>query len=454
VAFSLEAIVDPLYQTIKTVCPSGLTVLTTRTPVDGFCAGEIRINAGSMFAKELDPSWVGLPHFIEHTTLFGASKNSGSRQMDERMRSEFFVTRPNACTSPYQICYMNNQNSPVALPTELFWKCFEAVSDGIFNPVFSPLVLERERNRVLEEIKLVQTPNRREHQLNAQKEFDVEHVGLNSLGTAQQVRSFSQENCFQYHKQAFTLGNTVVSVAGDIDHEQTIDQIQNILHDVPAGNKTNCFPKPASVCDGGALFRKGGQRRRFLSLNIDFSAPPQDSPHHLAAILLAEKINWVLSKELMGKFGLYSAGAGYSGMTDFMPKFSYGFQTANIGKVRDVALYMLDTLFSPQTETLLANGHAASVNKNIVMATTELHHPSAFAGFTQAIHAVNGHFYSPQEVIDGYSKTSAEEVLEVFRSAKKGPMFVRTALRYPFFSSFGYKDLAACRKTLLAQKMG
>jgi len=101
---------------------------------EGLIAGEIAINVGAAHAASIDKRLVGIPHFLEHWLMFGASRNFGPREVNKRLPKQFALQN-NASTGPAGTRFFRSGNGHV-VPADLFWNAFAMVVDGTFFPKF------------------------------------------------------------------------------------------------------------------------------------------------------------------------------------------------------------------------------------------------------------------------------------------------------------------------------
>jgi len=180
---------DPLLKPIKTILPSGLTVITMRTGNVGLIAGELAVKTGTAHATMANPDWEGLPHFTEHLIANSASRKFAQDEAKRLLIDKFFLNF-NAGTNLYETRYFTQLNKGYVLPSDRFWGALEVTIDGVFYPKFDTPTLERERLRILQEISQNLTSLRIDDARYSSLLWGVDYVALQTLGTKERVAKY------------------------------------------------------------------------------------------------------------------------------------------------------------------------------------------------------------------------------------------------------------------------
>lgn len=156
----------------------------------------------------------GISHFIEHMAFKG-TKNRDAKQIAcdfEDIGASF-----NAYTSKDTTAYYSKQLK------EYTEQAFEILVDMIDNSIFSEEELERERGVILQELAMtLDTPDDIIYDYYAQTAFSNQPYGRSILGPAENIKNFQQKDFFDYIESNYTIGNIVVSVAGNIDFDTAL----------------------------------------------------------------------------------------------------------------------------------------------------------------------------------------------------------------------------------------
>ena len=87
--------------------------------------------------------------------------------------------------------------------------------------------LKKEQGVVLEEISMVEdTPDDLVHELAASGYYGSASLGQTILGSRERVSSFCRDDLRRYMAKRYVTGNIVLSVAGNLDEEKTLDMLE------------------------------------------------------------------------------------------------------------------------------------------------------------------------------------------------------------------------------------
>jgi len=96
----------------------------------------------------------------------------------------------------------------------------ELLSDVFLNSVFDSTEVERERQVILQEIKMLEdTPDEHVHVLLAQAVWGNHPLGRSVLGRPETVAEFDSESIKEYFRRAYQPERIVVAAAGNLKHE-------------------------------------------------------------------------------------------------------------------------------------------------------------------------------------------------------------------------------------------
>ena len=167
----------------------------------------------------------GLFHFIEHT-LFKGTPSRKARQIAESMDQLGCVL--DAYTAKEETCYS------IRVRQRHWQKAFSILADMIQNPSFPSVELDRERQVILEEIKLDQdNPEEVVYEEMVSRFWAGHSLCRPILGTVANVSGFQREQVAGFHKKFYHSRNFVVAAAGKIDHRQLCDQVGALFDDGP-----------------------------------------------------------------------------------------------------------------------------------------------------------------------------------------------------------------------------
>lgn len=171
----------------------------------------------------------GITHFIEHMLFKGTDRRTAQ---DIAKEIDAIGGQINAFTSKEYTCYY------VKALSEDFALCADVLADMIFHSKFDPKELEKEREVIIEEIKMYEdTPDELVNDLFSLDMWGDNSLGRTILGTEETLASFNQQMLKDYVKNHYTGENMVISVVGNISHDEVVRQLKPLFAHVPQGQK-------------------------------------------------------------------------------------------------------------------------------------------------------------------------------------------------------------------------
>lgn len=232
-----------MYQ--KYVLPNRVRVVAESIPYAYSAVIGIWIKTGS---RNEDDSNRGVSHFIEHL-LFKGTATRTAKQIAEEL--ENLGGTINAFTAKEYTCiYAKVLAKHLDLAIEL-------LSDMFFNSLFAEEDIEKERNVVLEEIKMYEdTPDELIHDLFAANVWQKHPLGYPILGTVQSVNKIDREIILHYFKNNYIPQNVVIAVAGNVDCHQVFRKLEGIFgHWSPGPSSIKGYTPPVPK-PGEAYYEK------------------------------------------------------------------------------------------------------------------------------------------------------------------------------------------------------
>ena len=197
------------------VLPNGLVTITeTMQHVRSVSVG-LWVRNGSR--REV-PAENGLAHFLEHMVFKGTERRSAediAREMDS------VGGMLDAFTSKEQICFnakVLDEHLPIA---------FDVLADLVLRPKFDSDDVKKERQVVLEEIKMdLDNPEYLLHDIFTRGFWPNHSLGRPILGTPETVRKFDREAIRRRFQNWFAPDHILVTAAGHITHEQVLGLVE------------------------------------------------------------------------------------------------------------------------------------------------------------------------------------------------------------------------------------
>lgn len=213
------------FNTEKKVFPNGLTVIVTEMPNSPMTSVFALVKTGS--ATEYQFLGSGLSHFLEHMLFKGTKKRSPS-EIPALIQS--VGGKINASTGHDHTIYT------VTVPTNEFDIGLDIVSDMIMNATFDPVELEKEREVVINEMRLHRdNPGRRLAELSFENIYLRHPYRHPIIGYESLFKNVKRENFIEYYKMFYTPNNTIVSIAGNVKSSDVFKEVGNIFSDFERG---------------------------------------------------------------------------------------------------------------------------------------------------------------------------------------------------------------------------
>jgi len=151
----------------------------------------------------------GLAHFLEHMAFKGGKRYKNAKAISEAIDSiggEF-----NAATSKEFVKYF------IKARFTHIDKILDVLSDIIVNPSFPEKDLEKERNVILQELKMYEdTPVKRIWDFFERLIFAGSNLGRDIIGEFKTIKSIKREDLFEYWRRNYFSENIKIAIAGRI----------------------------------------------------------------------------------------------------------------------------------------------------------------------------------------------------------------------------------------------
>jgi predicted Zn-dependent peptidase len=227
----------------KVTLDNGLRLVTAAMPHTRSVAISFFIGSGSRYESD---EQAGISHFIEHMCFKGTAKRP--TPVDVCTVIEGVGGILNAGTDKELTIYW----CKVARPH--FFAALDLLVDILLNSRFEPAEIEKERQVIIEEIKMsLDFPVQRVGMLIDELIWPGHVLGRDVAGSRESVAAITREMMLDYLSRHYQPGNSVLAIAGDIRHEEV----------VAAVNRTVAGWEARQPRSGYAPYR-GGRGRRVL----------------------------------------------------------------------------------------------------------------------------------------------------------------------------------------------
>ena len=199
----------------RSVLDNQLRILSSQMSHTQSVSITICVGAGSRYES---PDLAGVSHFIEHLPFKGTKSWPTARDVSEAIEGVGGVM--NASTDREMTVFW----CKVARPH--FKTAMGVMLDMLLNPILDAEELEKEREIIQEELRMTYDhPTYRVDLLIDEALWPDQAMGRDVGGTPETVEQISRDSIWEYMQQQYNPANTVVAVAGNIDHEEVVDQV-------------------------------------------------------------------------------------------------------------------------------------------------------------------------------------------------------------------------------------
>ncbi|MDP7421149.1 MAG: pitrilysin family protein [bacterium] len=199
----------------KRVLPGGVSLIVIEDHSAKLAAVHIWISTGS---KDETDDVRGISHFIEHLVFKGTARRSLG-QIDRELDS--IGAENNAMTSYDFTAYT------VVGPSAEFSTILDIQVDMIMNAAFDPVEVEKEREVVLEEIKMDNDiPESVLWNLMLEAAYPKHPYHYPVIGTVESIKGIARETIIEYHQKKYVPSNITVVVVGNVNQEKVAKQVE------------------------------------------------------------------------------------------------------------------------------------------------------------------------------------------------------------------------------------
>jgi predicted Zn-dependent peptidase len=320
-----------------TTLDSGLTIATDRVPGARSVAIGVWVAVGS---RDEPAELSGVSHFLEHLLFKGTTTRSAvdiSRAVD-RVGGDINAFTAKEYTAYY--CRLPRRHAATGI---------ELVGDVLTSSLLADDDVESERQVILEELAMDDdSPDDVALRTLTRRLFGDHGLGRETAGERGTVKAITAADVRAFFERYYRTGNTVVSVAGEIDHDEVVDHVAAALAGMPAGHDRPARPEPGRPERGVDIDDDSEQ----VHLAIGGRAIARDDPDREALDVVNHVFGGGLSSRLFDEirerrglaYSVFSATSTYTG-TGAWSVYA-GAMPEHAGEVRRLVGQELDRLLA------------------------------------------------------------------------------------------------------------
>jgi len=209
----------------KAVLDNGLRVITSTMPHSRSISIAFIAGAGSCYENQDE---AGISHFSEHLYFKGTQRRPTAKEISQDIEGVGGIINGGTDKEATIFwCKVASSHFSIAL---------DVLSDLLLNSRFDAEDMEKERQVIIEEINMnLDLPQHRVGMLIDELLWPQQPLGREVIGDKETVTSTTREQLLSYIAHRYVPNNIVISIAGDIQHEQALSQIEPLLGKWSAG---------------------------------------------------------------------------------------------------------------------------------------------------------------------------------------------------------------------------
>ena len=279
----------------ETKLSNGIRVATAHMPNIESVAIGVWVGVGGRYE---DKSISGVSHFIEHL-LFKGTKTRSAKDISQAIegRGGYY----NAFTQEESTCYY------ARISAEHRKSTFAILADMYLNPKFAAEDIDKERGVIIEEIMMYKDqPQHLVQEILGELLWQEHPLGRPLIGTKETVVNVSRAAILNFKATKYVADNTVVAVAGKVDHTACVKQISDLLGHIRETKKPaySCVTKQTTQKDVHVLAKVIEQTHLALGVRLFGRHDNRRYALKLLSIILGENMSSRLFQVVREKHGL------------------------------------------------------------------------------------------------------------------------------------------------------
>lgn len=287
----------------KTTLDNGMTILAEVDPAAHSSAAGFFVKAG---ARDESTELMGVSHYLEHMMFKGTEEldaDAINRGFDDLGASN------NAYTTREMTCFYAH-----VIPEKLG----EATRmlGQMMRPALRGSDFDTEKNVILEEIAMyADNPFWVLYEQCVERRYGSHGLAHRVLGTPESIKAMSRDSMDEYFNTRYSADNTVVALAGKLDFDACVEQINRLCGSWPTTKPARNASRPSTISAPFTLHDERVNRGYLIALA---DAPSVTDDRRYAAALLAQvlggadnsRLHWALIETGIAE----EAQAAYDGL--------------------------------------------------------------------------------------------------------------------------------------------
>ena len=286
-----------------------MRVVTSEMPHTRSVSMCVFVGVGSRYESDEE---AGLSHFLEHMVFKGTESRPEPQQISAAIESVGGVI--NATTEHEVTVYWCKVAQPY------FEDSLALLFDILRNSQYESDDIEKERHVIFEELGMINDyPTYKVEALIDEMLWPGHPLGRDIGGTRESVGEITREMILDFVSAYYTPDNMVVSVAGNVSHDNVVAQVEGLSEGWELGGRNEWMPYKGKQCESQSRveYRKTEQAHFSVALPGLSLLHPKRYALDLLSVALGEGMSSRLFVEVREKRGLaYDVHSEVSHFTD------------------------------------------------------------------------------------------------------------------------------------------
>lgn len=275
---------------LKTTLPNGLRIVTFQMPHTRSAAVQFFVRVG---ARNESMEKSGISHFLEHMVFKGTEHRPKPVLISEAI--EGVGGSLDAATDHEQTSYR------ALVPSLYFSNAVDVITDMLRRPLLRDDEITRERSVIIEEINSTfDSPGDIVDFVFDELMWGEHPLGRDIAGTKASVRRIKRNDLAGHLEVGYRPDRIVVSVAGNVDHEQVVEEVERRWGDLAAIGDRHLLPDPDAPHLNGSgpkvlPFKKRTEQTNFI---LGVPALPYTDPNRYTQDVLDALLGGGMSSRL------------------------------------------------------------------------------------------------------------------------------------------------------------
>lgn len=204
----------------KETLDNGLVVILKEDHTNPIATMQVFFRAGSIYEGEY--LGAGISHFVEHMIMEGTESGMTKEEIDEKF--DVLGAIGNAATWRDYTTYYET------VPSRNLQETMELFSECLFEAEFPEVPYQSQREIILREIEMGKDePNRILQKAFYRTAFRQHPIKYPTIGLVEEFKKITREDLIKYYQKFYVPNNAVLAIVGDIDIEETIEDVKEIF---------------------------------------------------------------------------------------------------------------------------------------------------------------------------------------------------------------------------------